>query len=87
MTTLKILYIDDHPEAALSKYLDNYKNSNCEIEYSDIEFNPDEGYESLINDPDVKSANIIFRAHGRCNLFPVNKQFVLRSNFYRFKTV
>ena len=60
MTTLKILYIDDHPEAALSKYLDNYKNSNCEIEYSDIEFNPDEGYESLINDPDVKSANIIF---------------------------
>ena len=33
MTTLKILYIDDHPEAALSKYLDNYKNSNCAIKY------------------------------------------------------
>lgn len=60
MTILKILYIDDHPDAALAKYLDNYKNSNCEIEYSDIEFNPDEGYESLINNPDVKTANIIF---------------------------
>lgn len=60
MTTINILYIDDHPEIALAKYLDNYKNLNCEIEYSDIEFNPDEGYESLINNPDVKAANIIF---------------------------
>ena len=60
MTTINILYIDDHPEVALAKYLDNYKNLKCEIEYSDIEFNPDEGCESLINNPDVKAANIIF---------------------------
>ena len=60
MTTINILYIDDHPEVALAKYLDNYKNLKCEIEYSYIEFNPDEGYESLINNPDVKAANIIF---------------------------
>ena len=60
METLKILYIDDHPETSLSKYLDKYKSPSCEIEYSDIEFKPDEGYESLINNSDVKSANIIF---------------------------
>lgn len=60
MTTLKILYIDDNPEPALAKYLDKYQSQTCEFEYSDIKFNPDEGYESLINNPDVKSANIIF---------------------------
>ena len=59
MEILKILYIDDNPEPSLSKYLDKYKNSSCDIEYSDIKFNPDEGYESLINNAEVKSANII----------------------------
>ena len=47
METLKLLYIDDHPETSLSKYLDKYKSPSCEIEYSDIEFKPDEGYESF----------------------------------------
>lgn len=60
MSTLKILYIDDNPEPALAKYLDKYQSYACNFEYSDIKFNPDEGYESLINNPDVKSANIIF---------------------------
>ena len=60
MEILKILYIDDNPEPSLSKYLDKYKNSSCDIEYSDIKFNPDEGYESLINNAEGKSANIIF---------------------------
>lgn len=60
MEILKILYIDDNPEPSLSKYLDRYMNSSCDIESSDIKFNPDEGYESLINNTEVKSANIIF---------------------------
>lgn len=60
MSTLKILYIDDNPEPALAKYLDKYQSHTCNFEYSDIKFNPDEGYESLINNPDVKTANIIF---------------------------
>jgi hypothetical protein len=47
-------------ETSLSKYLDKYKNSSCNVESLDIKFNPDAGYESLINNPDVKSANIIF---------------------------
>ena len=60
MSFLKILYIDDNPEPALAKYLDRYQSPMCAFEYSDIRFNPDEGYESLINNPEVKSANIIF---------------------------
>lgn len=60
MTTLKILYIDDNPDPALAKYLDKYQNNACEFDYSDIVFNPDEGYERLINDSEVRSANIIF---------------------------
>lgn len=60
MDKLKILYIDDNPEPALAKYLDNYKSDVCEFDYSDIKFNPDEGYERLINNLEVRSANIIF---------------------------
>ena len=60
MDILKILYIDDNPEPALVKYLDKYKSEHCELEYSDIIFNPAEGYESLINNPEVIGSNIIF---------------------------
>lgn len=60
MDILKILYIDDSPEPALSKFLDSYRNDICEFNYSDIIFNPNEGYERLINNPEVKTANIIF---------------------------
>lgn len=60
MEDIKILYIDDSPEAALSKYLDKYSHEDCKIEYSDIEFKPEQGYESLINNSEVRSANIIF---------------------------
>ena len=60
MENLKIIYIDDYPETSLSKYLVKYKNSSCNVESLDIKFNPDAGYESLINNSDVKSANIIF---------------------------
>lgn len=60
MEDIKILYIDDSPETALAKYLDNYLHENCNIEYSDIEFKQEEGYESLIGNVDVRSANIVF---------------------------
>lgn len=60
MDKLKILYIDDNPDTSLSKFLDNYTSDICEFEYSDIVFDPMKGYESLINDSEVRSANIIF---------------------------
>ena len=44
----------------MAKYLDNYSHENCNIEYSDIEFKQEEGYESLIGNVDVRSANIVF---------------------------
>lgn len=60
MPTLKMLYIDDNPEPALSKYLDKYQSTACEFDYSDITFNPDDGYESLIYNTEVTNSNIIF---------------------------
>lgn len=61
MNTIYILYIDDGPEPSLARYLDKkYKNNKYKIEYSDIIFNPEkEGYDSLLANPKVKSANIV----------------------------
>lgn len=60
MATLKILYVDDNLDTGLSRFLDNYKGDICNFDYSDIKFNPDEGYGGLINNPEVRNANIIF---------------------------
>ena len=61
MEKFNLLYIDDGPEPALEKYLDReYHNSDYDIEYSEITFEPNEGYESLIQDSKVQLANIIF---------------------------
>lgn len=61
MEIINLLYIDDSPEGALERYLDQeYCNPNFEIKYSEIIFNPNEGYESLIRNPLVQAANIIF---------------------------
>ena len=57
---IKIVYIDDSPEPELSKFLDGYHYDTCEITHEeDIVFNPEEGYESLINNPSVCEANIV----------------------------
>ncbi|MEG6589307.1 hypothetical protein [Paenibacillus barengoltzii] len=61
MKNFNILYIDDSPESGLSRYLDvEYKNPEYETFYTEIKFNPEDGYESLIKNPKVKQANIIF---------------------------
>ena len=60
MDTLKIMYIDDNPEPALARYLDEYHSDSCTFGYSNIIFKPEDGYESLINNPDVTSSNIVF---------------------------
>lgn len=43
-----MIYIDDSPDISLSKYLDKFRSDLCQFDYSDIEFNSEEGYESLI---------------------------------------
>lgn len=61
MERISILYIDDSPESGLGRYLgEEYTNEDFEINYSDIIFNPNDGYENLIRNRLVQSANIIF---------------------------
>lgn len=60
MEKYSLLYIDDKPEGALTKYLDKeFHSDQYEIEFSEVIFKPEEGYESLLSDPKVKAANII----------------------------
>ena len=60
MGEINIVYIDDKPDLGLSKYLDTEYSSNefCKV-YTEILFNPADGYESLIKNPLVQTANII----------------------------
>lgn len=61
MEKYNLLYIDDSPEQGLSRYLDReYSNNKCEINYSEIQFRPEDGYECLIRNAKVQEANIIF---------------------------
>ena len=60
MKEIKIVYIDDKPDPSLSRYLDTEFSSDRFIKvYEEILFNPADGYESLIKNPVVQSANII----------------------------
>ena len=60
MREIKIVYIDDKPDPSLSRYLDTEFSSDCFVKvYEEILFNPADGYEYLIKDPVVQSANII----------------------------
>lgn len=60
MKEIKIVYIDDKPDPSLSRYLDTEFSSDYFAKvYEEIIFNPADGYESLIKNPVVQSANII----------------------------
>jgi hypothetical protein len=61
MEELQIVYIDDQFDDDLERYLnEEYTNPEYKKVYSEIPFVPGRGYESLIQNPDIKSANIIF---------------------------
>lgn len=60
MEKYSLVYIDDNPETALTRYLDEeFQSDNYEIVCSEIIFKPEDGYESLLSDQRVNSANII----------------------------
>ena len=60
MEKYSLVYIDDNPETALTRYLDEeFKSDNYELVCSEIIFKPEDGYESLLADQRVSSANII----------------------------
>ena len=66
MDEVKIVYIDDHLDTVISKYMrtiycsQNSSNKfSVKKDYAEIIFNGDEGYESLLNDSRVREANLI----------------------------
>lgn len=60
MDKIKIVYIDDDPDEAISKYLGTkYKHDNFDDDYEEITFKSEEGYDDLICNPVVTEANII----------------------------
>lgn len=61
MDKFSVVYIDDNPDTELTRYLDkDFYGENYEIRCSEIIFKPEDGYESLLTNPKVRSANIIF---------------------------
>ncbi len=59
MEKIKISYIDDLIDTNLSKYLDNYSLEGYEIESMEIKFKTDKGYESLLNNSNIRISNIV----------------------------
>lgn len=60
MEKYSLVYIDDNPDTALTRYLDEeFQSDNYEIVCTEIIFKPEDGYESLLSDKRVNSANII----------------------------
>lgn len=60
MREINIIYIDDKPDPSLSRYLDaDFSNPQFSKVYNEILFNPADGYESLIKNSLVQTANII----------------------------
>lgn len=61
MDKFSLVYIDDNPDTALSKYLDlEFSSENYRIDFTEIRYSPDDGgYESLLSDSRIQHANII----------------------------
>ena len=57
---INLVYIDDDRDEAISAYLEeDYQNDTYDVEYQEIQFEGDKGYESLLDSPEVTKANVI----------------------------
>lgn len=57
---INIIYIDDEPEEALSAYLEDvYRNEKCLLNIEQIKFECEKGYESLLENEEVLTSNVI----------------------------
>lgn len=57
---INLVYVDDERDEAISEYLeDGYRNDICDINYQEIVFTIDRGYEGLLESPEIKLANVI----------------------------
>lgn len=64
MRKMKIVYIDDHFDTEISKYMHDVYcrfpwSDKIEKEYAEVPFEYSKGYESLLNNATVREANII----------------------------
>ncbi len=60
MEKYSIVYIDDQPDTELTKFLDrSFHSDDYEIAITEIVFDTKEGYESILSDTRVSSANIV----------------------------
>ena len=59
MEAIKIVYIDDSLDPVISKYLTDIKIDEFEIDSLDIKFSTELGYEGLIKNKNIETANII----------------------------
>lgn len=63
MEEISLVYVDDTPDTTLSKYLDglnaSYNEKNYAIDYSEILFSVEDGYNSLLKDKRIQTANIL----------------------------
>lgn len=60
MEKINMLYIDDEINPIISKCLSLYTQEGIEKNYDEVKFDPQKGYENLIRDRRVNSANVIF---------------------------
>ncbi len=57
---INLVYIDDDRDEAISAYLeDGFRSDKYDVKYTEIEFKGEKGYESLLDSPEVASANVV----------------------------
>lgn len=57
---INLVYIDDDRDEAISAYLeDSYRSEKYEVNYQEIKFEGNRGYEGLLDSPEIASANVI----------------------------
>lgn len=69
MSEIRIVYVDDQIDEILScyisrnycanDYIDQSSNQSVRKKYDEVKFEGEEGYESLLNDERIRSANVI----------------------------
>ena len=60
MENINIVYVDDSPDIYLNLFLESYKREGIKINYSSIIFEQDYSYKTLLENPTIRDANIVF---------------------------
>lgn len=60
MENINIVYVDDSPDINLNLFLSSYKKTEVIIRYSPVIFEHDDSYKTLLENPTIRDANIIF---------------------------